>query len=70
MQALAASLGGNSPGTSFGKSDSSVGVLDTPLNFEDTRPDVAQPRHEDKQSKLTQNTDFVRTVGNMVTTLR
>ena len=31
---------------------------------------MAQPRHEDRQSKLAQKTDFARTVGNMVTTLR
>ena len=54
----------------FGKSDSSADVFDNPLNCEGTRLEVAQPRHEDRQSKLAQNTDFTRTVGNIVTTLR
>ena len=42
----------------------------TQLNFEGTRLEVAQPRHEDRQSKPAQKTDFARTVGNIVTTLR
>ena len=70
MHARAASLGGNSPETFFGKSDSSADVFDSPVNFEGTRPEVAQPRHEDKQSKLAQKTDLARIVGNIVTTLR
>ena len=70
MQARAASLGGNSLEMVFGKPDSSLDVFDNPLNCEGMRLEVAQPRHEDRQNKLVQNTDFARTVGNIVTTLR
>jgi len=68
MHACAASLGGNSPETVFGKSDSSADVLDNPVHFEGTRLELAQPKHEDRQSTLAKKIDFVQTVVNMVTT--
>jgi hypothetical protein len=70
MHARAASLGGNSLETFFGTSDSSADVFDSPVKFEGTMPEVAQPRHEDKQNKLAKKTDFAWIVGNIVTTLR